>query len=109
MPPSVFWPRPKVDSAIIQMIYDPRLRKRIPDLEFFHEFSRAIFFHRRKFLRSVLVSMLKDKLGKPEADAIMAKMGFNDQTRAETLSVDKLLKLCEIIRVQLPPEQRKFL
>lgn len=109
MPPSVFWPRPKVDSAIMQIVYDPRLRKRIPDLEFFHEFSRAIFFHRRKFLRSVLVSMLKDKLGKPEVDAIMTKMGFNDQTRAETLRVETLLKLCETIRAQLPPEQQKFL
>ena len=109
MPPSVFWPRPKVDSAIMQIVYDQRLRKRIPDLEFFHEFSRSIFFHRRKFLRSVLVSMLKDKLGKPEVDAIMAKMGFNDQTRAETLRVETLLKLCETIRAQLPPEQQKFL
>lgn len=109
MPPSVFWPRPKVDSAIVHVIYDPRLRKRIPDLEFFHEFSRAVFFHRRKFLRSELVSMLKDKLDKPAVDAIMTQMNFNDQTRAETLSVDTMLKLCEIIRAQLPPEQRKFL
>ena len=109
MPPSVFWPRPKVDSAIIQITYDARLRKRIPDLVFFHEFSRAIFFHRRKFLRSVLVSMLKDKLGKPEVDAIMASMGFNDQTRAEQLPVEKLLKLCETIRTQLPPDKQKFL
>ena len=109
MPPSVFWPRPKVDSAIIQVTYDSRLRKRIPDLEFFHEFSRAIFFHRRKFMRSVLVSMLKDKLGKPEVDAIMATMGFTDQTRAEQLPVDKLMKLCETIRVQLPPDKQSFL
>ena len=109
MPPSVFWPRPKVDSMIIQIHYDARLRKRIPDLKFFHEFSRAIFFHRRKFLRSVLVSMLKDKLGKPEVDAIMATMGFTDQTRAEQLPVDKLMKLCETIRVQLPPDKQKFL
>lgn len=109
MPPSVFWPRPKVDSAIIQVIYDPRLRKRIPDLTFFHEFSRAIFFHRRKFLRSVLVSMLKDKLDKPAVDAVMTTMGFNDQTRAETLRIETLLKLCETIRAQLPPDRRKFL
>ena len=109
MPPAVFWPRPKVDSMIIQISYDLRMRKRIPDLKFFHEFSRAIFFHRRKFLRSVLVSMLKDKLGKPEVDAIMATMGFTDQTRAEQLPVDKLMKLCETIRVQLPPEKQSFL
>ena len=101
MPPSVFWPRPKVDSAIVQILYDKRLRKRIPDLEFFHGFSRAVFFHRRKFLRSELVSMHKDKLDKPAVDAIMSGMGFNDQTRAEALSVETLLKLCEVIRLRL--------
>jgi 16S rRNA (adenine1518-N6/adenine1519-N6)-dimethyltransferase len=101
MPPSVFWPRPKVDSAIVQVFYDQRLRKRIPDLEFFHNFSRAVFFHRRKFLRSELISMLKGKLDKPAVDGIMAEMGFNDQTRAEALSVETLLKLCEVIRGRL--------
>ena len=109
MPPTVFWPRPKVDSAIIHLLYDPRLRKRIPDLEFFHEFCRAVFFHRRKFLRSELISMLKDKLDKPAVDSIMTTMGFTDQTRAETLPVDKMLKLCEVIREQLPPDKRKLL
>ena len=101
MPPSVFWPRPKVNSMIIQISYDRRLRKRIPDLEFFHEFSRAIFFHRRKFIRSELVAMLKDKMDKPAVDAIMLEMGFNDQTRAEALSVETLLKLCMVIRGRL--------
>ena len=101
MPSSVFWPRPKVDSAILHILFDQRLRKRIPDLEFFHEFSRAVFFHRRKFLRSELISMLKDKLGKSAIDDIMSKMGFNDQTRAETLSVEKMIKLCEVIRLRL--------
>ena len=99
MSPSVFWPRPKVDSAILQIVYDPRLRKRIPDLEFFHKFSREVFFHRRKFLRAELVAMLKDK---PVVDGIMAEMGFTDQTRAETLTVEKLLKLSEVIRKRLP-------
>jgi 16S rRNA (adenine1518-N6/adenine1519-N6)-dimethyltransferase len=106
MPPSVFWPRPKVDSAILQIMYDPRLRKRIPDLEFFHKFSREVFFHRRKFLRAELVAMLKNKLDKPAVDGIMVEMGFTDQTRAETLTIEKLLKLCEVLRKRLPPDKR---
>ncbi len=59
MPPSVFWPRPKVDSAIVQITANPKKRARIADLRFFHQFVRAIFFHRRKFLRSVLFSAFK--------------------------------------------------
>jgi 16S rRNA (adenine1518-N6/adenine1519-N6)-dimethyltransferase len=105
MPPSVFWPRPKVDSAIVQVTYDLRLRNRIPDLPFFHQFCREVFFHRRKFLRSVLIAMLKDKLGKPDVDGIMTKMNFTDQTRAESLSIATLLKLCETIRLLVQTEK----
>jgi 16S rRNA (adenine1518-N6/adenine1519-N6)-dimethyltransferase len=56
LPPTAFWPRPKVTSAIIHIRFDPDLRERIPDLRFFHDFTRAMFFHRRKFLRSQLLS-----------------------------------------------------
>ena len=103
MPPSVFWPRPKVESAIIQLIYDQKLRDRIPNLTFFHRFSREIFFHRRKFLRSVLIAMLKGKLEKQDVDNIMAHHHFDEKTRAESLSVVKLLRLSETIR-QLCPD-----
>ncbi|MCL4140428.1 UNVERIFIED_CONTAM: hypothetical protein GTU68_044816, partial [Idotea baltica] len=48
MSPKVFWPRPKVDSAIIHIVHRPELRSQIPDLGFFHAFVRAMFFHRRK-------------------------------------------------------------
>ena len=69
MPPSVFWPRPKVDSAIIRIVSNQEKRKRIADLRFFHQFVRAVFFHRRKFLRSVLCSAFKDKLSKESRNA----------------------------------------
>jgi 16S rRNA (adenine1518-N6/adenine1519-N6)-dimethyltransferase len=53
MPPAAFWPRPKVTSAIVHVVLDDALRGRIPDRRYFHDFIRAMFFHRRKFLRSV--------------------------------------------------------
>lgn len=101
MPPSVFWPRPKVHSAIVHIVVDPELRARIADLEFFHEFSRAIFFHRRKYLRSELASAFKGQLDKTDADQIMASLGLGPTTRAEELSVDRMLELCEAVRVRL--------
>ena len=39
MPPSVFWPRPKVDSAIVQIELDDALRGRIADRAFFQSSS----------------------------------------------------------------------
>ena len=56
LPPEAFWPRPKVSSAFIQITLDEALRRRIPDRKFFHEFLRAMFCHRRKFLRSELLT-----------------------------------------------------
>jgi 16S rRNA (adenine1518-N6/adenine1519-N6)-dimethyltransferase len=101
MPPDVFWPRPKVHSAIVQILPDPNRRAQIPDLEFFHTFVRSMFFHRRKFLRSVLLSAMKNRLSKPEADQIMAAQGLGSDARAEQLDVHQMLALCEAVRQQV--------
>ncbi|MFM8893005.1 MAG: ribosomal RNA small subunit methyltransferase A, partial [Planctomycetia bacterium] len=53
LPPSVFWPRPKVESAIVHLELEPSRRAAIADLDRFHEFVRDVFCHRRKLLRGV--------------------------------------------------------
>ena len=101
MPPAAFWPRPKVSSAIIRITLDEALRRRIPDREFFHTFVRSMFFHRRKFLRSELLSAFKKQLTKPRVDGILEQMGIPGTVRAETLDVDTMLALCEAVRASL--------
>ncbi|KKK69962.1 hypothetical protein LCGC14_2928800, partial [marine sediment metagenome] len=81
LPPTVFWPRPKVTSAIIRVTLDDQLRARIPDRVFFHKFVRAMFFHRRKFLRNELLSAFKKRLQKPQVDAIFAEMRIKGTAR----------------------------
>jgi len=101
MPPSVFWPRPKVDSAIIRLVLDPVRRAAIADLDYFHEFVRSMFFHRRKFLRKELLSAFKNRLDKPEIDEILTALGHNPDVRAEQLSLAEMLTLCEATRQAL--------
>jgi 16S rRNA (adenine1518-N6/adenine1519-N6)-dimethyltransferase len=101
LPPQAFWPRPLVTSAIIHVVFDPTKRARISDLGFFHAFVRSLFFHRRKFLRSVLASSLKDKLAKAEVDQILASHGFPADTRAEQLSVEAMIALANTVRDRL--------
>jgi len=101
MPPSVFWPRPRVTSAIVQIVLDDALRSRIPDREFFHAFIRAIFAHRRKFVRSELVSAFKDRLTKPDVDRLLAQTGLDGAARAEQLGVDSLVALSEAVRAEV--------
>ncbi len=98
MPPSVFWPRPKVHSAIVHIANDFERRDRISDRTFFHQFVRSMFFHRRKFLRSVLISAVKGKLEKPDVDRILDQLGLDPTLRAEQLDVETMLRMSETVR-----------
>jgi 16S rRNA (adenine1518-N6/adenine1519-N6)-dimethyltransferase len=98
LPPEAFWPRPKVSSAFVQVTLDESLRSRIADRPFFHDFLRAMFLHRRKYLRSELLCVCKDRLDKPAIDAILEQQGLDGALRAEQLDVTEMLSLCEAVR-----------
>ncbi|MBL9163446.1 MAG: ribosomal RNA small subunit methyltransferase A [Planctomycetaceae bacterium] len=102
MPPSVFWPEPKVDSAIVKVVIDPARRAAVPDLGYFHQFTKAIFLHRRKFLRANVVAAMKGTLDKAQVDEVMAEMGFAEDARTEQLDVATLLRLTELFRRRVP-------
>lgn len=95
MPPSVFWPAPKVDSAILRIQPDPKKRAQIPNLRYFHQLVRALFFHRRKFLRANLLGAFKGILTKSEVDNLMESQGLAGNCRAEELNVGEFIALCE--------------
>jgi 16S rRNA (adenine1518-N6/adenine1519-N6)-dimethyltransferase len=98
LPPTVFWPRPQVTSAIIHATLDETLRGRIADLLFFHDFVRSLFAHRRKFLRGVLQAAWKGRLGKSAVDECLARTGVSPEARAEQLDVAAMLTLCDVFR-----------
>lgn len=91
--PKVFWPRPKVNSAIVSIWRHDGRGDRIEDRKFFLDFLRRLFHHRRKLLRRVLVAMYSKQLSKPEVDAILEEQGHGRETRAEALDVPTLVKL----------------
>ncbi len=101
MPPTVFWPRPKVDSAILHIEYRPDKRAKIPDLDFFHTFVRSMFFHRRKFMRSVAISAFKGRLTKPQVDEVLSSLGLGPDARTEQLSVEQIQEMSERFRQKL--------
>jgi 16S rRNA (adenine1518-N6/adenine1519-N6)-dimethyltransferase len=101
MAPSVFWPRPKVSSAIVQIVFKEKRRAAIDDLPFFHDFVRAMFFHRRKLLRSELLAAFKKRLDKPAVDRIITGLELPPDARAEQLSVGQMRALCHAVREEL--------
>lgn len=101
MPPHVFWPRPKVDSAILKIVHRPDKSASIPDIDFFYAFVRAMFFHRRKYMRSVAVAAFKGQLSKPQIDEVLSEAGLREDSRTEQLAVAELQSLCELFRQKL--------
>ncbi len=106
LPPTVFWPRPKVNSAVVQLLPDDFGRAKIADRRFFHDFLRRLFHQRRKYLRSVLVGMYRKQLDKAEVDGILAGMNFKEQARAEEEPPERLVELANRIyaKIESTPE-----
>lgn len=102
MAPTVFWPEPKVTSAIIRLVVDPERRAAIADLRYFHQLTKALFLHRRKFLRANVTAAMKRQLTKPQVDELMDGMGFAADARTEQLDVATLLEFTERIRAVAP-------
>jgi 16S rRNA (adenine1518-N6/adenine1519-N6)-dimethyltransferase len=101
LPPTVFWPRPKVDSAVVLIVPRPEKRAAIPDLPWFHHTVRQVFLHRRKNLRGVLHSLWRDRLTKPEIDALLESLGLTGLIRAEAMNVEEFLALATALRERL--------
>ena len=96
LPPNVFWPRPKVESAIVRLDVDDRLRSTIENRKRFHEFIRTVFCHRRKHLKGVLVAMAggkKDDRAKRVVSEVFARLSFPDTMRAEEIEPQQFVVL----------------
>jgi 16S rRNA (adenine1518-N6/adenine1519-N6)-dimethyltransferase len=97
LPPSVFWPRPKVESAVV-MIRPIEERRAVTDVAWFHTVVRQVFLHRRKNLRHVLSEIWPGGLSKPEVDALLARLGLDGRLRAEALDVDQFRRLSQALK-----------
>ncbi|MDO4558705.1 MAG: 16S rRNA (adenine(1518)-N(6)/adenine(1519)-N(6))-dimethyltransferase RsmA, partial [Planctomycetia bacterium] len=106
LPPTVFWPKPKVTSAIIHVVRNEVKRSQIVDLAFYHRFVRALFLHRRKFLRSQLCAatkMIAEQTGfrsleKDEVDILLNECSLDPQIRAEQLDLATVRSLGDALR-----------
>ncbi|MCH2202770.1 MAG: 16S rRNA (adenine(1518)-N(6)/adenine(1519)-N(6))-dimethyltransferase RsmA [Fuerstiella sp.] len=93
MGPQVFWPRPKVQSAIVSIRRHDGRAERIDDRPFFLDFIRRLFHHRRKLVRSVLCGMYSKQMSRKDVDTILAELDHDPESRAEQLDVNELLRL----------------
>ena len=94
--PSAFFPSPKVESAVVHMVW-----KEKPMIEAHHEgwFKRVVragFGYRRK----TLVNALKhSELSLPDSiESRMEKVGIDPRRRPETLTIEEFIRLAEALR-----------
>ena len=92
--PTVFWPRPKVESAIVLIRPSAARRAHVGDPGRLRVFLRDLYAHRRKNLRGALAALLGRKDVKQEVDRRLADLGIDGAARAETLSLEEHLRLC---------------
>ena len=84
VPPTVFVPRPKVDSAVVRFERRPAPPVDVPSAEGLFALARAGFAQRRKTLRQALRPLLGSGV-----EDVLAAGGIAAMRRAETLTLDE--------------------
>jgi 16S rRNA (adenine1518-N6/adenine1519-N6)-dimethyltransferase len=107
LPPSVFWPPPKVDSAVLLVERDFEAQSQIVDRVFLHDLLRDVFTQRRKKLIGVLTNLFAEKrprdgnpwaskefaLSRDQIEQLLCELNIPSGARAEQLPVATLVQL----------------
>ena len=87
VPPQVFYPPPKVESAVVLLTRKPSP----PHSDQAVVIARAGFGHRRKMLRRSLGSVFTDPV------AVLTEAGLDPTDRAEDLEPSDYLRLAQVV------------
>lgn len=88
----VFWPKPNVDSMVVQFTFHHKYH--VENEDFFFEMVKACFQQRRKTIYNNLGQWLKDK---KKAEEVLSKASIPLNTRAQQLSLDDFILLYEVL------------
>jgi len=94
--PSAFFPPPKVESAVVHMVWKEKPMIEMKDEEWFKRVVKACFGYRRK----TLINALKySELSLPESiGSKMEKIGIDSRRRPETLTIQEFASLAETLK-----------
>ncbi len=95
LPPDCFFPRPRVDSALVRFLVHETPQVEIHDERAFQRVVRASFGHRRKILKNALKSILAESRLTEEIERVMENLGIDPKRRAETLNLEEFARLTD--------------
>jgi 16S rRNA (adenine1518-N6/adenine1519-N6)-dimethyltransferase len=98
VPASCFYPRPKVESAVIRGAFLDKPLMELADAAFFTQLVKASFAQRRKMLINNLKnSKLLADVEEGKIKEVLTSAGIDGKRRGETLSVTEFGKLSNLL------------
>lgn len=88
LPPAAFWPRPGVDSVLVEIVPLAVEQRPVANVAAFAHWVQRVFQQRRKTLRRIL-----SKWEEFDADAVLAAAGISSAARPEVLAPAEWLTL----------------
>jgi 16S rRNA (adenine1518-N6/adenine1519-N6)-dimethyltransferase len=94
--PTAFYPPPKVESAVVQLVWRERPLVDLSEEVWLHRVVRACFGYRRK----TLINALKhsDLPLPPSAEERLERIGIDPRRRPESLTIQEFIRLAEVLR-----------
>ncbi|MCS7192717.1 MAG: 16S rRNA (adenine(1518)-N(6)/adenine(1519)-N(6))-dimethyltransferase RsmA [Armatimonadetes bacterium] len=95
LPPTSFYPEPEVWSSVVKLRFLPQPRVKVSDRQWFFKVAEAVLMQRRK----TLINALHIRFGfdKVLLKNLLQSCGIDPERRGETLSLEELAQLAEIL------------
>ncbi|MCK4519066.1 MAG: ribosomal RNA small subunit methyltransferase A [Candidatus Omnitrophica bacterium] len=92
-----FFPRPKVDSALVRIDFFTQPPFKVSNEDLFKKVVKGAFSKRRKNILNSLSSCSGLELNKPELSSILEELKIDFRTRAEQLKAEELAEIANLI------------
>jgi len=93
LPASVFWPRPKVESAMVRFTRNETKAARIKDMQLFRKVVSLFMGHRRKMLQAS-AKLAEGKLEKiTDWPTVFQQCGVDPKARPQTLTAEDYIAI----------------
>ena len=93
---SLFFPRPKVDSAVVELLFRKTFDFTVLNEAFLFKVIKSAFSKRRKMLKNTLAAS-ELSIDIKTSIEVLEKSGIDPSRRAETLSIAEFVKLSHIL------------
>ena len=98
MPAAVFWPMPKVESAMISFVRNKQKAEQVESAETLASVVSFFMQHRRKMVKAIVKYAAGNLAGIGDWQRLFEKSGIEPQSRPQTIPPEKFLRLANLCR-----------